>query len=62
LLGSDTAAQLTNVIVGSLYPIQVLQAQGPDIFVNRGSPRRRNFIGNSQANLVALKPRACHIC
>ena len=26
------------------------------------SPRRRSFTGNGQANLVALKPRACHIC
>jgi hypothetical protein len=35
-LAHDAATQLTNSVVGSLSPIQVLQAQAADIFVNRG--------------------------
>ena len=35
-LTSETAARLANAIVGSLVPIQVVQVQDTDIFVNRG--------------------------
>jgi curli production assembly/transport component CsgG len=35
-LAADAATRLTNAIVGSLFPIQVLQIQDADIFVNRG--------------------------
>jgi hypothetical protein len=31
-----TAGQITNAVVGSLFPVQVMQASGADIFVNRG--------------------------
>lgn len=36
MLSTDVAARLTNAVVGSLFPLQVVQAQGSDIFVNRG--------------------------
>lgn len=35
-LARVTAGQITNAIVGSLFPVQVMQASGADIFVNRG--------------------------
>jgi hypothetical protein len=36
VLARTTAGQITNAIVGSLFPVQVMQASGADIFVNRG--------------------------
>ena len=35
-LATDEAARITNAVVGSLFPIQVMKVQGSDIFVNRG--------------------------
>jgi hypothetical protein len=35
-LSRQAASRVTNAVVGALFPIQVVQAQGADIFVNRG--------------------------
>jgi hypothetical protein len=35
-LARDGAQKITNAVVGSLFPIQVMQMRGADIFVNRG--------------------------
>lgn len=35
-LSADLGAKFTASIVGALFPLQVIQAQGADIFVNRG--------------------------
>ena len=35
-LATDEAGRLTNAVVGSLFPIQVMMVQGADIFINRG--------------------------
>lgn len=35
-LAADASNELTNAVVGTLFPIQVMQVQGSDIFVNRG--------------------------
>ncbi len=35
-LSRQAASRVTNAVVGALFPIQVVQTQGADIFVNRG--------------------------
>lgn len=35
-LARSAGVQITNAVVGSLFPVQVMQANGADIFVNRG--------------------------
>ena len=35
-LSRDAARQVANSVIGTLFPIQVVQAQGQDIFVTRG--------------------------